>query len=263
LSATLHTLPAEDLAHYREHGYLLLRGLFAAEAVRRFEARFRELVLEPNLRPASLKIVRDVMIAKGAVPAASPLHAVNKLLHFEDDPVLFEYVTDAKLLGAVRGLAGGPLMSVATNVFNKPPGVDGRHPLHQDLLYFPLRPAEKVVGTWTALQPARRENGCLCILPGSHRGPLHRHAEPDWEHLNRYFFGVEDADRDARVHLEMEPGDTLLFHPLLLHGSGRNRSSDFRRAISAHFARVDCDRLPGPSPQREHFRTLGPQRPGG
>jgi phytanoyl-CoA hydroxylase len=206
--------------------------------VRRFEARFRELVLEPNLRPASLKIVRDVMIAKGAVPAASPLHAVNKLLHFEDDPVLFEYVTDAKLLGAVRGLAGGPLMSVATNVFNKPPGVDGRHPLHQDLLYFPLRPAEKVVGTWTALQPARRENGCLCILPGSHRGPLHRHAEPDWEH-------------------------TLLFHPLLLHGSGRNRSSDFRRAISAHFARVDCDRLPGPSPQREHFRTLGPQRPGG
>ncbi len=250
------TPSADDLAHYREHGYLLLRGLLASDALARFEARFRALVEEHAERPASLTIVRDVMIARGATQAASPLHAVNKLLNFEDDPVLYGYVTDPGLAGAASALLGGPLMSVATNVFNKPPGVDGRHPLHQDLLYFPLRPADKIVGAWTALQPSHRENGCLCIVPGSHRGPLRRHAEPDWEHVNRYFFGAADVDLDARVHLEMEPGDTLLFHPLLLHGSGRNRTSGFRRAISAHYARRDCERLPGASPQLPHFRAI-------
>ena len=40
----------------------------------------------------------------------------------------------------------------------------------------------------------------------------------------------------------MAPGDTLLFHPLLVHGSGRNRSDGFRRAISTHYASADCDR---------------------
>jgi phytanoyl-CoA hydroxylase len=33
----------------------------------------------------------------------------------------------------------------------------------------------------------------------------------------------------------------LLFHPLLIHGSGRNRSSDFRRAISVHYAAGSCE----------------------
>ncbi|MEN8160894.1 MAG: hypothetical protein ABFS41_12545, partial [Myxococcota bacterium] len=79
-------LSADDLAHYREHGYLLLRALFPAEALARFDARFRALVEDPATQPRSLTVVRDVMIAKGAVRPASPLHAINKLLNFEDDP---------------------------------------------------------------------------------------------------------------------------------------------------------------------------------
>jgi len=80
-----------------------------------------------------------------------------------------------------------------------------------------------------------RESGCLAVIPGSHRGELHEHANPDWEFVNAGFFGIEKLDPSARIHVEMERGDTLLFHPLLLHGSGSNRGDDFRRAISAHF----------------------------
>jgi phytanoyl-CoA hydroxylase len=38
----------------------------------------------------------------------------------------------------------------------------------------------------------------------------------------------------------MAAGDTVFFHPLLVHGSGRNRSDGFRRAISAHYGNVGC-----------------------
>ncbi len=250
-------LSAEDVAHFREHGYVLVRRLFAHEALARFDRRFCDLIMGRVPRPASLVVVRDVMVVKGAVEAASDLHAVNKILNFEDDPVLFAYVTHAPLLDAASALIGPGLMSIATNLFNKPPGVDGRHPLHQDLLYFGLRPAHKIVGVWTAIDPATRANGCLCVVPGSHTGPLHRHADPDWEHVNKYFFGAEGVDLAARVHVEMEPGDTLLFHPLLLHGSGHNRTTGFRRAISAHYARRDCERSPRRGPQTTQFRELG------
>ena len=46
----------------------------------------------------------------------------------------------------------------------------------------------------------------------------------------------------------MEPGDTVFFHPILLHGSGQNRTSGFRRAISAHYASASCRYVPGQSP---------------
>ena len=48
-----------------------------------------------------------------------------------------------------------------------------------------------------------------------------------------------------RVHVEMAPGDTILFHSLLIHGSGRNKTDRFRRAISVHYARTGAEDLWG------------------
>ena len=238
-------LEAAQHEQYRRDGFLLLPALIASEQIARWEKQFEDLVLGRRPRPKRMVVMQDVMVAKGIVAPASPLHAVSKILSFEDDPVLFEYAEDAKLLAAIRSLIGPRLMTISSNVFNKPPGVDGRHPLHQDLRYFALRPADKIVACWTAFGRCRRANGCLAVIPGSHRGALHEHADPDWEHVNRGFFAATDIDLSARIHLEMDPGDTLLFHPLLVHGSGRNRSDDFRRAISVHYASLDCERPDG------------------
>ena len=44
------------------------------------------------------------------------------------------------------------------------------------------------------------------------------------------YHGIMDYDPShPRVHLEMQPGDTVFFHPLLIHGSGRNRTDGFRK----------------------------------
>ena len=44
------------------------------------------------------------------------------------------------------------------------------------------------------------------------------------------YHGIRDYDPTApRVHLEMGPGDTVFFHPLLIHGSGMNRTDGFRK----------------------------------
>ena len=44
------------------------------------------------------------------------------------------------------------------------------------------------------------------------------------------YHGVRDFDPSSpRVHLEMGPGDTVFFHPLLIHGSGMNKTSGFRK----------------------------------
>jgi phytanoyl-CoA hydroxylase len=237
----IRTLDADQLDCYARDGFVLLRGLFSRANLEAFDTRFQALVNHTAPLSARMKIMNDVMVVKGAVTARSAEHAVNKLMSFEDDPALYDFVTNPDLLRCVRGLLGDDVYSVSTNVFNKPPGVDGRHPMHQDLRYYRIRPPEGIVGVWTAIRPAPRETGCLAVIPGSHKRGLLQHESPDWEYLNHGFHGVQDVDRAERVHIEMDPGDTLLFHPLLIHGSGRNRSDQYRRAISAHYAAADCE----------------------
>lgn len=129
--------------------------------------------------------------------------------------------------------------------------------MHQDLHYFPFRPVDKIVCAWTAMEKVNRENGCLVVLPGTHTGTLQEHDYPEWEvgvrllaggpgsvhtislsvtHLqggvNKMYHGVRNYDpQHPRVHLEMERGDTVFFHPLLVHGSGMNQTQGFRKVL--------------------------------
>ena len=52
------------------------------------------------------------------------------------------------------------------------------------------------------------------------------------------YYGIPDKEVDKfyskLVHLEMDTGDTVLFHPLLIHGSGTNKSTGFRK-VAANF----------------------------
>ncbi len=234
-------LTAAQVGQYQRQGYLLLPGLVPKARLAGYESRFIAFAKGEARPVGAMKIMRDVMVVKGAASPEEPLAAVNKLINFEDDPSLYGYALEPALLAAVRCLIGPQLFSISTNLFNKPPGVDGRHPLHQDLRYFRIRPADKIIGVWTALGPTNRRNGCLAVMPGSHKGELLEHGSPDWAYVNAGFLGVAGLDRRRRVHVEMAAGDTLLFHPLLIHGSGRNRSAGCRRAISCHYAAADCE----------------------
>ena len=206
-------LSSAQLDAYERDGFIILEQLFDAEALARWSKRFEDLVLGNVPAPERLVVMKDVMVVKGAVEPPTPLHAINKILSFEDDPVLWEYAIHEPLLAAVRDLVAPDLVTISTNVFNKPPGIDGRHPLHQDLRYFALRPAEKIIGTWTAIDRTTRENGCLAVIPGSHREPLRDHANPDWEYVNFGFFAARDVGpggprpcRDgARRHAALPP----------------------------------------------------------
>jgi phytanoyl-CoA hydroxylase len=235
-------LTADERGRYQRDGYLLVRSLIDPSTLMRIDDRFQALVTGELPTPKDLVMMKDVAFAKGGEEPKSALHAINKILSFENDPVLWSFAVDARVVEIARALVGPELNTLSTNLFNKPPGVDGRHPLHQDLRYFALRPADGIVGTWTAMGPCTQENGCLAVLPGSHLGELAEHDSPDWDQVNFGFFAAQGADIEARVHIEMGAGDTLFFHPLLIHGSGRNRSGDFRRSISVHYASVDCRR---------------------
>jgi phytanoyl-CoA hydroxylase len=235
---------------YFENGYIVRRGLVPAKLVAELNQRFAD-VAEGIVEPASnMQVVRNVEIAKGLVTPRTRAHGISKMNFIQADPVLCQYSNHRPLLDQVEELIGPDLISMNSMALNKPPDVDGRHPLHQDLIYFPFRPADSIVGVWTALDRITRENGCLVMIPGSHKGETHPHDYPDWEHKNHLFLGVKDVDASGRVHIEMEPGDTVFFHSNIIHGSGFNRTTELRRAIAVHFADANCEDIWGGEKQK-------------
>jgi phytanoyl-CoA hydroxylase len=230
---------------YFEQGYIVRRGLLPPDLIALLNRRFHE-VADGEVDPAqNMQVVRNVEVAKGLVTPRTKAHGISKMNFIQADPVLRQYSSFGPLLDQVEELIGPDLISMNSMYLNKPPNVDGRHPLHQDVIYFPFRPADRIVGVWTALEKTTRENGCLVMIPGSHKQEILDHDYPDWEHKNHLFVGVKDLDASGRVHLEMEPGDTAFFHSQIIHGSGFNRTQDLRRAIAVHFANAHCEDIWG------------------
>jgi ectoine hydroxylase-related dioxygenase (phytanoyl-CoA dioxygenase family) len=111
-------------------------------------------------------------------------------------------------------------------------------PWHQDSLYFPFDPPRPVVGLWLAVTEATLANGCLHVVPGSHREPVHEHVPDRRPGANHGYYEIVDHDMRAEVPVLMAPGDLLVFDSHLMHRSTDNRSDGLRAAMVYHCARA-------------------------
>jgi len=237
-------LTKEQRDFYEKNGYLIIRANMPHNDLDEWQQHFQLICEEKVERTPTMTVMRDVALKNGRRVGED---SITKLQDWQEDEKLFSYCKHPGVTKYVEAFTGPNIKTIHTMLINKPPDLGGgtsRHPLHQDLYYFPFRPAHKIVCAWTAMERVTPENGCLVIVPGSHTEPLHPHEYPEWEGgVNKAYHGIpkELARMDERVHVIMEKGDTVFFHPLIIHGSGMNKTKGFRKAISCHYASGDCD----------------------
>ncbi|XP_072165931.1 phytanoyl-CoA dioxygenase, peroxisomal-like [Diadema setosum] len=224
---------------YKTNGYLVIKDLVPHDKIEKYREEFDQ-ICKSGKKSSGMIVMKDI-----ALRTSSGERAVNKIQDFRENETLFSYCTLPEILRYAECFVGPNIMAMHTMLINKPPDPGtktSRHPMHQDLHYFPFRPAERIVCSWTAMEKVHIANGCLVVIPGSHKGHLLEHGYPKWKGgVNKAYHGVLHYDESMpRVHLEMEKGDTVFFHPLLLHGSGANKTTGFRKAISCHYASSDC-----------------------
>lgn len=144
------------------------------------------------------------------------------------DPFWVRFLSDDRLLDLAQVLVGPDIAFFAADYIAKPPRSGKGIHWHQDGHYWPLEPME-VITVWFAVSHSTRANGCVRVIPASHRLGLQQHSpRRDADTLlNPVDPAVLDAGR--AVDLELEPGDVSVHHPLLVHGSEPNRSASWRR----------------------------------
>ena len=146
------------------------------------------------------------------------------------DDRLAALADDPAVLAVVATLLGDRPILFQDMALLKPPGGGREKPWHQDNAYFHLVPGTPIVGVWIALDEATLDNGCMRVIPGSHReGPV-RHA---------FLRDLQICDGEVPVErgvgVPLPAGGLMFFDGLLQHGTPANLSGSRRRAVQFHY----------------------------
>lgn len=151
-----------------------------------------------------------------------------------DDPFWIRLVSDPRILDLVEPIIGPNIALFASHYICKPGG-DGLPVLwHQDGSYWPLDPME-VVTAWLAVDESTPENGCMRVIPGSHRGPRLEHHRHGQEAVLHTQIDPSEVEESRAVDVVLPPGGISLHHPWLVHGSNPNHSPRRRCGLTIRY----------------------------
>ncbi len=209
-------LAPEQLAQYERDGYLSVGKLFDADEV-------------------------DLLLRSAREDRALDQHSFGKadgeggrvrlsLWNHPGDGIYGMFARCRRVVDASEQILDDEVYHYHSKMIMKDALVGGAWAWHQDYGYWYQNGVlfPDLVSVFIAVDPCTRRNGCLQVIPGSHRLGRIDHV------LTGDQAGADLARVDqvlARlplVHVEMEPGDALFFHPNMLHRSDRNTSSDPR-----------------------------------
>jgi ectoine hydroxylase-related dioxygenase (phytanoyl-CoA dioxygenase family) len=235
-----HRLDASERRQLDDNGYVLRRDVFDAREVALIvaasEALVNRLLAERRHRKLSVgsynfELQRDLATVVKWEPGNLDLvQGVEPFAHLSDD--LNRWAHDRRLLDPCKDVVGTDEVILFTEKLNLKRARDGGPiVLHQDFPYWKdLTPiASRVATAMLFLDDATLENGCLEVVPTSHReGLQQRRAVEGFGSLemdpNRY-------DESRLVPLEVSAGAVAFFGPFLVHRSKPNRTGADRRAL--------------------------------
>ena len=222
----------EHHAHFEEHGYVRLGKVLDDAELAELQQRIDEIMLG-EIPYSEMEFQLDGEDADYAkMPTVSPGHKgttlqYRKIMGLEQDPVYLAYMQHPLFRQITRRYIGEDVSIFRAMFMNKPAEKGTILPWHQDVGVGWGVGYNPTITVWTALDPAMVANGCMQIVPGSHkRGVITERHFPSAEQL------AECAPPGTEIDLEAEAGEAILLNNLLLHRSGINPTGQSRRAFS-------------------------------
>jgi ectoine hydroxylase-related dioxygenase (phytanoyl-CoA dioxygenase family) len=212
-----------------DKGYVRLGTLFDESEI----AALKAGVLADDQMRKHLEVAK-ARIAQGGHPHNSTLYVMNEI-----DNIYAKACLRPEIADTVSDLFDDHAYLYHTKVPLKYPGMIGFR-WHQDYYYwYDMGCVYPSMATcFIAVDPATRENGCLRIIPRSHKCGRINHILNDGTHIDSEC----DPDRVALLeerngvdYIELEPGEVVLFHCNVLHSSGKNNSDQSRLAVLGCF----------------------------
>jgi phytanoyl-CoA hydroxylase len=161
-------------------------------------------------------------------------YIVNKIghaLHDLDDKFI-AFSKNEQLDQIARAIGfQDPLLLQSMYIF-KQPKIGGEVVCHQDSTFLITEP-ESTVGFWFALEDANKDNGCLQVASGGHKGPLRKLFKRENNQMKMEELSNEPFP-ETDTFVEVKKGTLVLLHGRLPHYSCENKSPNSRHAYTIH-----------------------------
>jgi len=259
-------LTPEQIAFYREHGYLHIPRVFSASETIRLREELDWMIREwANVgvgwtgpwRHALMDIETE---AKSKLIAMHDLqYYSHPWLHAVTKPAIAEMMS--QLLAGDSEPDGAPVELHHSTMHVKPPETGHPFPMHQDLAFYDHQDG-RYVDTLVHLNDTCHANGEIRFIDGSHKlGPLEHirsfindkgETEGCTPHLPWTRFRLEDT-----VPVPAKAGDLVIFNIYTVHGSYMNTTSEMRRLVRVGYKHPDNRQVRGQSANRPNLMVRG------
>jgi ectoine hydroxylase-related dioxygenase (phytanoyl-CoA dioxygenase family) len=212
----------QDIAFYREQGYLLVRGVFSEEEVQEMRLAV-ETIIE---RAAASQFDKNHVWGGNYLDNEDVKQLVLKGFHdvHYHNSCFTRAAIHPNMVAILKHLIGPNVQLHHSKMLVKPPENGAAFPMHQDYPYFP-HAHHTMLAASVHLDDADQSNGCICVFPGSHKkGPLV--TEKGRNYLSQAEYPVSSG-----TPCPAKAGDVLFFNYLTIHGSDPNRSDRTRRNV--------------------------------
>jgi phytanoyl-CoA hydroxylase len=231
-----------QVAHLHEQGYLIVEGVFddadlqpAIDDINQYiDRRAAELIAEGELTEDFADDDFEHRLAKISKQTNKIAHEMwNGSLH---GPGFFSIITNPNLLDVAEALCGEEL--IASSVYRMRPKIpvsqNSAVPWHQDSGYFePYCDDALVLTVWLPLVDATKDNGCLWVIPGSHRLPVLPHRNREGKPYLE--IAEEDLPQGERVCCPVPKGGVLLLTNRTVHVSFDNNTDGVRYSMDLRY----------------------------
>ncbi len=236
--ATRGYLTEAQVAAYRRDGYLAVPGLIEPERIAELR-RVTEAFVE---RSRAVTRSDDVFDLDPRHRADAPV--LRRIKNPADHHPLYRWVAfESPIPDVVAELIGPDLRFHHSKLNLKGSHVGAPVEWHQDAAFYP-HSNDDVLAVGLLLDDATAENGCLAVLPGSHRGPVYEH----YDAAGRFVGCMRPADvarleaaEGARTRLLALPAGSIhIHHYRLVHWSAPNASPAERRLLINSYSAADA-----------------------
>lgn len=236
-----YRLTDEQVAHFREYGYVAGTTVLDDEQVERLRAELATLV---DGRHPAQSLFYEFNSNESADPSRVLFHALGA---WRITPGLHDILWHPAVTVPASQLIEGSVRFWHDQLFCKPSRHGGVVAWHQDYSYWTRTLPMAHLTCWIALDDAAADNGCMQYIPGSHRWELLpvTGLAGDMDAIQTVL--SDDRRQQFRpVPIELKKGQCTFHHPLMVHGSYENTTDRQRRAAVVNLfrdgVRSDADR---------------------
>lgn len=235
-----YLLSPAEIAQFHRDGYVTLRGVMTEAELALIEPDFNSFI-----RGEVQGMGRDFCDMSGPYDRRfEEFSLVNAVLPRKYRPSIQGNLFERRSASIARQLLGeSATLDYDQFLAKRPAKPDAVFTWHQDLGYWPTGTPDALTATCSlALDDADSENGCLKVVPGSHKKGLRPHQPlMGTDREKSHILSVELTAADPVVELPLKRGDITVHDEMIVHGSSGNRSPDrWRRTYITAFRSKAC-----------------------